>query len=207
MTEDALWERFAAWIGLPASGVMPRSRPRGPRAEDVAFAAASWALCVEYADDLKRAPVSDSSGARRRPAAPGHRCLPRRGGSSPGAPRGLLPADGGRDGGRCSPTRSSRPGPRTSASHRHVPVRGGQGPQGGAGRPGPRGLRPGRRVGRPARGHSRRPSASFWLRDDPARQSAWQLVRDAARLGQAIAPRGRADRRGHERRRRPSRLP
>ena len=37
---------------------------------------------------------------------------------------------------------------------------------------------------------SRRPSASFWLRDDPARQSAWQLVRDAARLGQAIARAG-----------------
>ena len=32
--------------------------------------------------------------------------------------------------------------------------------------------------------------ASFWLRDDPARQSAWQLVREAARLGQEIARAG-----------------
>ena len=29
-----------------------------PHAEDVAFVAASWALSVEYVDDLKRAPVS-----------------------------------------------------------------------------------------------------------------------------------------------------
>ena len=28
--EDALWERFAAWIGLPSFCAMPRSPPRGP---------------------------------------------------------------------------------------------------------------------------------------------------------------------------------
>ena len=72
-------------------------------------------------------------GPRRRPAAPGHRDLPYRSGSPPGAPRGLLPADGRRDRGaacrrgRGGPGRRPRPG-------RYVPVRGGQGPQGGAGR-------------------------------------------------------------------------
>jgi hypothetical protein len=33
-------------------------------------------------------------------------------------------------------------------------------------------------------------SASFWLREDPTRQSAWQLIGDAARLGQAIVRAG-----------------
>ena len=47
-------------------------------------------------------------------------------------------------------------------------------------------------------------STSFWLRDDPTRQSAWQLVRDAARLGQAIARAGERSA-SAERRRRPRR--
>lgn len=33
-------------------------------------------------------------------------------------------------------------------------------------------------------------SPSFWLRDDPTRQSAWQLIGDSASLGQAIARAG-----------------
>ena len=56
--EDALWERLQVWTGLPSmwrETTLPASRPRP---EDVAFAAASWALCVEYVDDLRRAPVS-----------------------------------------------------------------------------------------------------------------------------------------------------
>ena len=56
--EAILWDRLAVWTGLPAtwqSTTLPHSELRP---EDVAFVAASWALCVEYVDDLERAPVS-----------------------------------------------------------------------------------------------------------------------------------------------------
>ncbi len=56
--EETLWERLTAWLGLPAAwrgATLPEARPR---AEDIAFAAASWALSVEYVDDLKRPPVN-----------------------------------------------------------------------------------------------------------------------------------------------------
>lgn len=56
--EDALWERFAAWVGLPGSWRDTTLPPARPRASDIAFAAASWALCVEYVHDLKRVPVN-----------------------------------------------------------------------------------------------------------------------------------------------------
>ncbi|MCA9694416.1 MAG: PglZ domain-containing protein, partial [Myxococcales bacterium] len=55
--EDALWERLAVWVGLPSSWRDTTLPPSRPRAEDIAFAGASWALCVEYVDDLKRPPV------------------------------------------------------------------------------------------------------------------------------------------------------
>ena len=56
--EGPLWEHLGALIGLPASwrGLMLRATEFAP--EEVAFCAASWALCVEYVDDLKRPPVS-----------------------------------------------------------------------------------------------------------------------------------------------------
>jgi hypothetical protein len=56
--EAAAWEQLAVWTGLPESWrqmTLPSSRARP---EDMAFVAASWALAVEYLDDLKRAPVS-----------------------------------------------------------------------------------------------------------------------------------------------------
>jgi hypothetical protein len=53
-----LWGGMAAWLGLPPSWRDTTLPSTAPRAEDVAFAAAGWALCVEYVDDLKRAPVS-----------------------------------------------------------------------------------------------------------------------------------------------------
>ena len=149
--EDALWERFAAWIGLPPfwrDATLPPSRPR---AGDVAFAAASWALCVEYTDDLKRPPVSDllaPAAALPRPVIDACRALAahlrdRHAGfyQRTADETEVLLAD--------EVEQAQGRGPRR---HRHVPVRGGQGPQGGAGRAGPRGLRPGRRLGWPARG-------------------------------------------------------
>jgi hypothetical protein len=54
---DAVWTRLAVSIGTPADW-RAAALPPHPRAEDVAFAAASWALCVEYVDDLKRPPVN-----------------------------------------------------------------------------------------------------------------------------------------------------
>ena len=60
-----LWERLTAWTGLPESwrgDVLP---PGVPRAEEVAFAAASWALAVEYVEDLKRPPVAARLQAAR----------------------------------------------------------------------------------------------------------------------------------------------
>ena len=105
------------------AGHAPR-RGRGVRRRELG-------ACVEYADDLKRPPVAARLQAARGPAAPGHRRLPRPRGPSPGAARGLLPPDGGRDGG--APRRRGRGGPgRGPREDRHLPVRGGQGPRGGA---------------------------------------------------------------------------
>ena len=58
----ALWAHLEAVTGLPAAWregmVLPQKPGPGERArrlaEDVAFAAASWALAVEYVDDLRR---------------------------------------------------------------------------------------------------------------------------------------------------------
>ena len=55
--QDAVWDRLTAGTGLAAAW-RDTCLPTGAlRAEDVAFAAASWALCVEYVDDLRRDPV------------------------------------------------------------------------------------------------------------------------------------------------------
>lgn len=62
-TEDmnAVWERFGAAIGLPSHWreVVTVADASNPvlQPDDIAFVVASWALCVEYVDDLHRAPV------------------------------------------------------------------------------------------------------------------------------------------------------
>lgn len=56
--ETILWERFATWTGLPQSWRQATAKRSGQPAENMAFTTASWALCVEYVDDLKRLPVS-----------------------------------------------------------------------------------------------------------------------------------------------------
>src|SRR5450759_1693319 len=68
--EQPVWERLAVWTGLPTSWRDTTLPPSALRAEDVAFAAASWALSVEYVDDLKRAPVNQQlTGIRDLPRA------------------------------------------------------------------------------------------------------------------------------------------
>lgn len=55
----ALWRQLEAWTGLPADWrdvILPSHAE--PRADDIAFAASSWALCVEYVADLGREPKS-----------------------------------------------------------------------------------------------------------------------------------------------------
>lgn len=71
---NAIWERFGAALGLPLlwrDQAMPMPNPltpaRSPEAEErekqkstpeaIAFVASSWALSVEYVNDLQRAPV------------------------------------------------------------------------------------------------------------------------------------------------------
>ena len=55
--EAVIWERLDAWTGLHDSW-RTASLPSGKhRPDDVAFAVAGWALCVEYVHDLKRDPT------------------------------------------------------------------------------------------------------------------------------------------------------
>lgn len=54
---EALWEWLRVGTGL-ASDWQATVSPRAASTDDIAFAVASWALAVEYVDDLKRAPVS-----------------------------------------------------------------------------------------------------------------------------------------------------
>ena len=58
--DDAIviWERLDAWTGLHESW-RTASLPSGRhRPDDVAFTVAGWAMCVEYVDDLRRDPTS-----------------------------------------------------------------------------------------------------------------------------------------------------
>ncbi len=183
-----LWERFNAWTGLPESWrdeVLPQGQPR---AEDVAFAAAGWALAVEYVDDLKRPPVAARLQAARglpRPVIDAcrnlathlrerHKAFYRRTADETEA---LLPDEveiaRAEDLGKIDTFRFEEDKVLKAA----LAALGRAAYAQAAAWAGPR-------VELPSAG------ASFWLRDDPARQSAWQLVRDAARLGQEIARAG-----------------
>ena len=59
---SVLWERLDAWTGLHDSWRAASGTASGPGepigADDVAFAVAGWALCVEYVDDLVQDPQS-----------------------------------------------------------------------------------------------------------------------------------------------------
>lgn len=65
--QAALMARFAAWTGLPGdwagAGVEKEGVGRVARARGLAYAVASWALAVEYVSDLDRAPVIALLGA------------------------------------------------------------------------------------------------------------------------------------------------
>ena len=182
--EDALWERLAAWIGLPGSWrdtTLPSSRPR---AEDVAFAAASWALCVEYVHDLKRAPVSAHLGHAAdlpRPVIETCRTVAahlrerhagfyqRTADETEALLADEVEAARAEDLGKIDTFRFEEDKVLKAAlaalEHANYDLA---------------------TKWAELRVDIKPTSASFWLRDDPTRQSAWQLVRDAARLGHAI---------------------
>ena len=186
--EDALWERFAAWIGLPSfwrDATLPPSRPR---AGDVAFAAASWALCVEYTDDLKRAPASDhlaSAAALPRPVIDACRAVAahlrehhagfyqRTADETEALLADEVEQAQAEDFGAIDTFRFEEDKVLKAA----LAALGRAAYDQASGWADPR-VEP------------TSADTSFWLRDDPARQSAWQLVREAARLGQEIARAG-----------------
>jgi len=182
--EDALWERFAAWIGLPATWRDTTLPPSRPRAEDVAFAAASWALCVEYVHDLKRLPISALlAGARELPAGVVEFCRgiavhlrerhPNFYKRTADETEALLVDEIGaakaEDLGKVDTFRFEEDKVLKAAL---AALDGGSWDSAAEWAE--------RRV------HAKAGAASFWLLDDPTRQSAWQLIDDAARLGQAI---------------------
>ena len=72
--QNAVWQYLATMTGLsPETGMQFASRGSAEEkinAKDIAFAAASWALRVEYVHDLKRPPVDTQlQGTRSLPAA------------------------------------------------------------------------------------------------------------------------------------------
>jgi len=186
--EDALWERLAVWLGLPGSWRDTTLPPSRPRAEDVAFAAASWALSVEYVHDLKRPPVGTHlvhAADLPRPVIETCRTVAahlrerhpsfyqRTADETEALLADEVEAARAEDLGKVDTFRFEedkvlkaalaaleRANYDLAAEWADLRV------------------------------DTKPTSASFWLRDDPTRQSAWQLVRDAARLGQAIARAG-----------------
>lgn len=185
---ERVWARLEVWLGL-GSAWRAATMPSAPaKAEDVAFAAASWSLCVEYVDDLKRPPVNGLLGA------------------AVGLPRVVI------DVCRTVATylREQHPGfyQRTADETEALLA-----DEVDAARAEDLGkvdtfrfeedkvlkaalLALERQAWELAvewalqRVSAKPGGGSFWLRDDPGRQSAWQLVGDAGRLGKAIAQAG-----------------
>lgn len=186
--EEALWERLAVWTGVPRAWretTLPEARPR---AEDVAFAAASWALCVEYVDDLQRPAVSPhlaSVAGLPRPVVEACRALAahlreRHAGfykHTAGETERLL-AD------EIEAARAEDLGKVDTFAFEEDKI------LAAALAALERGAWDLPAEWAALRVEAKGGAASFWLRDDPTRQSTWQLVRDAARLGQAMAKAG-----------------
>ncbi|UPU37482.1 BREX-6 system phosphatase PglZ [Geomonas paludis] len=185
---DAVWERLAASIGLPKSWRDAMLPPSQLRAEDVAFAAASWALCVEYVDDLKRAPSSAYLAACAelprpviesckgiagylREQHPGF--YQRTADETEALLSDEVDAARAEDLGRIDTFRFEEDRVLKAALEALSLGNWSLAFEWAA-----------------VRVDAKPGTASFWLRDDPNRQSAWQLVCDAARLGQAIVRAG-----------------
>jgi len=190
--EEALWQRLTVWIGLPESWRDTTLPPSRPRAEDVAFAAASWALCVEYVDDLKREPVSvhlATVASLPRPVIDTCRAVAahlrerhasfyqRTADETEALLADEVEAAKAEDLGKIDTFRfeedkvlkaalAALEHAEWNAAFEWAELR------------------------VEAKMEAKAKGGSFWLRDDPTRQSAWQLIVDAARLGQAVVRAG-----------------
>ena len=186
--ENLLWGRLAAEIGLPGDwrdAMLPPTRLRG---EDVAFIAASWTLCVEYVHDLNRAPIntylteavdlpravvetcrSTAHHLRERHAAFYQRTADETEAMLADEVEAALAEDLGKiDTFRFEEDKVLKAAMAALARENYSLAA----------------------EWAKRRGDSQTAGDSFWLRDDPTRQSAWQLIRAAAHLGQAIAHAG-----------------
>lgn len=190
---DALWRQFEAWTGLPVAWREASSPTRRTglqsdkgrlRAEDAAFVVASWVLCVEYVDDLRREPVDPrlstikalprpvidacrelAAHLRNRHQAFYERTADETEASLVEEVETALAEDLGRnDTFRFEEARILKAALAALGEQRWGVALEWAG--------------------------LRIDGESFWLRDDPARQSAWQLIQDAARLGAAIQAAG-----------------
>lgn len=185
---EVLWSRLAAWTGASERWKAAVGTGREADPEDLAFAAAGWALAVEYASDLERSPVNPLLG--------GVSDLP---GSLVEACRTLAAHLRSRH-----PKVYRRVADETEAllaDEVEVAVAGDLGAIDTFRFEDQRLLKGSLdALSRMAWGDalawaSQRLEgeggpASFWLRADPARQSAWQLIHAAARLGTALAEAG-----------------
>ncbi len=187
--QDALWSHLAAAMGVPVEW-RRATLPAQPQAQDLAFAAASWALCVEYVHDLQRPPVNTRLlAATGLPGAVVETCrslashlrerhehfYQRTADETELLLDDEVRAARAEDLGRIDTFRFEEDRVLVAA----LDALDGARWDAAAGWAEPR------VAGRTA-------SASFWLRADPTRLSAWQLVLSAAHLGQAILEAGEA---------------
>lgn len=186
--QEALWERLAACIGLPTAWrelTLPISRPS---ANDISFAAASWALCVEYTHDLKRDPVNPLLPIQNSLPQPvvdtcrniaGHlreqhaNFYQRTADETEALIADEVEATRAEDLGKIDTFRFEE-GKILKAAIQALDAQDWTLAAKWA----------------ELRIEGKSGITSFWLRNDPRRVSAWQLVRDAARLGQAIVRAG-----------------
>lgn len=186
--QDALWERLANLMGLPARWREATLPGKDARAEDAAYVLTSWALAVEYVHDLKRAPVNAllqsavgmlptlvdacrgvAVHLRERHAA----FYQRSADETEALLLDEIEAARAEDLGRVDTFRfeedkvlkAALTGLRESAWQRVSDWAA-------------------------ARVRTEHGQGSFWVRDDPTRLSAWQLVQGAAQLGLAIGHAG-----------------
>lgn len=182
--QDAIWDRLSVGLGLPVTWRETYLPVSAPRAEDLAFAAASWALCVEYASDLRRRPLDprlQESSKLPRPVVDSCRELARHlRDRQPGFYQRTadetevwlkeeVQSARAEDLGESDTFRFEEDVILTAAL---------------------KALSERRWTAAHDWAHGRVDGNSFWLRDDPARLSAWQLVSDAAHLGQALVTAG-----------------
>ena len=194
---DALWTQLSTWTGMPSSWpdtMLSRHTTADARgtqtvaAEDVAFATASWALCVEFVDDLKRLPILallQGMRALPRPVIDACRGLAehlrdrhpdfyqRTADETEALIQEEIDAASAADLGKIDTFRFEEDKVLKAAIALIAEGTWDTATEWAA-----------------LRADAKDGSGTFWLRRDPARRSAWLLVKDAARLGLAIAKAG-----------------